>query len=115
MTDETKKYVGHLCFTCVGCEMEPEHSAVVECASYIKRDDVNHPTHYTSHPSGIECIDIVKYHDFCTGSAMKYLWRAGIKQEQGKDKTQKEIEDLRKAVWYIEQKIKDLEGLENEY
>jgi hypothetical protein len=71
-------------------------------------DNVNHPKHYTPHPSGIECIEIVKHHNFCVGNAIKYLWRAGLKG----DKT-KEIEDLKKAVWYINKQIEDLEGGKN--
>ena len=62
-------------------------------------DLVNHPTHYNSHPSGVEAIEITQHMNFCQGNAMKYLWRAGIKDSQ------KEIEDLRKAIWYIEKEI----------
>lgn len=60
-------------------------------------DNVNHPKHYTSHPSGIECIQITEHMDFCIGNAIKYLWRAGGKND--------EIEDLEKAIWYIQRKI----------
>ena len=73
-------------------------------------DKVNHPSHYTSHPSGIECIEITKHYDFCTGNAIKYLWRAGLKKEDGYSDKAKELEDLKKARWYIDQKIKDLEN-----
>lgn len=72
-------------------------------------DKVNHPTHYTSHPSGIECIQITRHYPFAIGSALKYLWRAGLKQEQGYADKLKEIEDLKKAVWYINDRIKELE------
>lgn len=87
--------------------------------NYEKRsDNVNHPAHYTSHPSGIECIDITKHYDFCVGNAIKYLWRAGLKQEQGKTNIAKEIEDLEKAIWYINKKIEMLKdssiGIEKE-
>lgn len=68
-------------------------------------DRVDHPIHYTSHPSGVECIDIAKYHDFCIGNAIKYLWRAGLKTEQGLDMKSKQAEDLRKAIWYISKKL----------
>jgi hypothetical protein len=61
-------------------------------------DNVNHPKHYNSHPSGVECIDITKHYDFCLGNAIKYIWRAGIK-------TESPIEDLKKAIWYIEKEI----------
>lgn len=66
---------------------------------------VNHPSHYTSDPSGIECIDIVKYRDFCIGNAIKYLWRAGLKKDSSMEDKEKEIEDLEKAIWYINKKI----------
>jgi len=69
---------------------------------------VNHPRHYTSHPSGIECIEIVRHMNFNLGNAIKYLWRAGLKSETN------HIEDLKKAVWYIEDEIKRLEGLDSE-
>ena len=45
-------------------------------------DPVNHPSHYCSHPSGVECITIVRHYDFNIGSAMKYLWRHGLKHEE---------------------------------
>jgi Protein of unknwon function (DUF3310) len=71
-------------------------------------DNVNHPPHYTSHPSGIECIDISKHHDFCIGNAIKYMWRAGIKKSADKSDIDKEIEDLEKAKWYLSEKIRTL-------
>ena len=60
-------------------------------------DPLNHPKHYTEHPSGVECIEITEHMNFCVGNAIKYLWRAGLKGEQ--------IEDLRKARWYIDREI----------
>src|SRR5581483_2936486 len=39
-------------------------------------DMVNHPPHYTSHPSGVECIQVTEHMNFCLGNAIKYLWRA---------------------------------------
>lgn len=73
-------------------------------------DNVNHPKHYTSHPSGIECITITRHYCFSIGNAIKYLWRAGLKKEQGLEDRQKEIEDLKKAIWYIEDRIKQLKN-----
>lgn len=73
------------------------------------KDVVNHPKWYTSHPSNIECIEITKHYDFCIGNAIKYLWRAGLKSEQGYSSDEKQIEDLKKAVWYINKKIEMLE------
>lgn len=72
----------------------------------MKKDNINHPSHYTSHPSGIECIDIAEHHDFCIGNAIKYLWRAGLKSEDGISKKEKQIEDLKKAIWYIKTRNK---------
>jgi hypothetical protein len=66
-------------------------------------DMVNHPPHYLAHPSGVECIEITRHMNFNLGSAMKYLWRSGKKGD--------EIEDLKKAIWYINDEIKRLERL----
>lgn len=71
-------------------------------------DIVNHPAHYTSHPSGIEAIQITQHMGFCLGNAMKYLWRAGKKDAAS------EITDLRKAIWYIEREILRLQTPTNE-
>ena len=67
-------------------------------------DPVNHPSHYCS--GDIECIDAIASalgHDgliaFCRGSAIKYLWRAGLKGDMG--------EDLRKAAWYCERAARE--------
>lgn len=79
-----------------------------DISSSIKYDNVNHPKHYTSHPSGVECIDITRHYDFCIGNAIKYLWRNGLKDEQGMSSIAKQIEDLNKAKWYIDDKIKQL-------
>lgn len=62
-----------------------------------KHDPVNHPKHYTNHPSGVECITVTEHMGFCLGNAMKYIWRADEKHDA--------IEDLRKAKWYIEREI----------
>lgn len=70
---------------------------------------VNHPRHY-QHPSGVECITVARHHDFNTGSALKYLWRAGLKQEQGLTPLDKQIEDLQKAVFCIQDEIKFLQA-----
>lgn len=75
-----------------------------------KDDNVNHPKHYTSHPSGIECIEITRHYCFSIGNAIKYLWRAGLKKELGLEDKQKEIEDLNKAIWYINDRIKQLKN-----
>lgn len=73
-------------------------------------DNVNHPKHYTSHPSGIECIEITRHYCFSVGNAIKYLWRAGLKVSAALSDKQKEIEDLKKSIWYINDRIKQLEN-----
>ena len=65
-------------------------------------EHVNHPKHYNSHPNGIECIDVIRHYVCDIANAIKYLWRAGLKTEMGMDDIKKEIEDLKKALWYIE-------------
>lgn len=65
-------------------------------------DPVNHPDHYTTHPSGIECIQITEWMNFCVGNAIKYLWRAGQKGDH--------LQDLKKAHWYIDREIARLEA-----
>ena len=65
-------------------------------------DNVNHPKHYNN-INGIECIQVVECFNFNKGNAIKYIWRAG---EKNKDT---EIEDLRKAIWYIEREIERIE------
>lgn len=72
-------------------------------------DNVNHPKHYNSHPSGVECIDIVRHYNFNVGNVIKYLWRHGLKHEQGVSDRQKAIEDLRKAQFYLNDEIERLE------
>lgn len=67
-----------------------------------KVDLVNHPPHYTKHPSGVECIEITEHMNFCLGNAVKYLWRAADKDDT--------IEDLEKAKWYINREIERLQA-----
>jgi hypothetical protein len=62
--------------------------------------DPIHPAHYKSHPSGVECIDIIEHWSFNLGTVMKYVWRAGQKGPT--------LEDLRKAQWYLSREIERL-------
>ena len=70
-------------------------------------DMVNHPSHYTQ--GGIECIDALKaatisktgIEAVCTANAIKYLWR--YEEKNG-------VEDVKKARWYIDRLIKELEN-----
>ena len=67
-------------------------------------DTVNHPPHYTAHPSGVECIQVTEHMNFCLGNAIKYIWRADLKHDA--------IEDLKKAVWYVNREIERREALQ---
>jgi hypothetical protein len=62
-----------------------------------KADMVNHPPHYTSHPSGAECIQITEHMGFNLGNALKYIWRADLKGSA--------VEDLEKAIFYINREL----------
>mgnify|MGYP006000748631 CR=1 FL=1 len=85
---------------------EEEESIIDEMFEVINNDNktdmVNHPSHYTQ--GGIECIDALEsmlgkdaFIAYCRGTAVKYLWRTGHKWD--------DVEDLKKAVWYIEKAI----------
>ena len=66
-------------------------------------DPIDHPKHYTSSPARctcgkpIECIQVTEHMGFNLGNVTKYIWRAGLKGDA--------VEDLRKAVWYLEREI----------
>lgn len=64
---------------------------------------VKNPTHYTQHPSGVECITIAQEFPFSLGCAIKYIWRAGLKSPDA-------ITDLRKAREYLKFEIERLGG-----
>ena len=64
-------------------------------------DMVNEPPHYKSHPSGVECIEVVEHMSFNLGNVVKYCWRSGLKND--------EIEDLKKARFYLDREIARLE------
>jgi TPR repeat protein len=71
-------------------------------------DPVNHPAHYLTHRSGVECITITEHMSFCLGNAIKYIWRADAKGDA--------INDLAKAIWYLEREMtrrKALADIEN--
>jgi hypothetical protein len=61
-------------------------------------DPVNHPKHYTAHPSGVECIQVTEHMNFCLGNAVKYIWRADLKHDA--------VEDIEKAIWYLQRELK---------
>lgn len=65
-------------------------------------DMVEHPPHYTQHPSGVECVEITEHMNFCLGNVIKYVWRAGLKKNS--------LEDLKKAEWYLKREISRVES-----
>lgn len=79
-------------------EAEEGKSMPNETSSDQKPDYVNHPPHYATHPSGVECVDIAEHLSFNLGNALKYLWRA-----KGKGR---EEEDLQKCLWYLEREVR---------
>jgi hypothetical protein len=87
---------------------EKQFDTIAALSNCEEEDRVNSPAHYTSHPSGIEAITIAEHYNFCIGNAIKYLWRAGLKKESSLSVRQKEIEDLNKALYYIQRQIKNL-------
>lgn len=92
----------------------PGHGHMAGCAypylsdgkeyGVAQNDPVNHPKHYTSHPSGVECIEITRHMGFNLGNAVKYIWRDGLKDSEVP------IQDLKKALWYLQDEIKLREG-----
>lgn len=59
-------------------------------------DPVN-PAHYKSHPSGVEAIDVIEHMPFNVGTAVKYCWRLGLKDDP--------IQELEKAIWYLQREV----------
>lgn len=91
------------------CKLGFEHKGPCDIIGFTSSDidkpisnNVDHPIRYNSHPSGIECIDVIEHMTFNIGTAIKYLWRAGLKDNTTID------EEYQKAVWYIEQERKRL-------
>ena len=66
----------------------------------MSKEAVDHPDHYNMHPSGVECIVIVREFYYNVGSAIAYAWRA--KHKGG-------VEDLRKAIWHLQDEVRRLE------
>lgn len=74
-------------------------------------DMVNHPRHYNSSPAScsqcghtLECIEVTRHMSFNVGNVVKYLWRAGLKGG---------LEDMKKARWYLDDAIKEMERKES--
>lgn len=83
--------------------------------NFIETDDqINHPSHYTwlKDKVGIEVIDITRHLDFDLGNAIKYILRVGKKpiNKSNSNLNVAAIQDLKKAIWYINDKIKMIEN-----
>lgn len=81
-----------------------EIKRVNEMSEERKEDNVNHPKHYTNHPSGVEAITVTEHMGFCLGNVMKYIWRSEHKNG---------LEDLKKAQWYLTREIERREKENN--
>ena len=93
---------------------KPEYENNVEQSNESankKTEQVSHPSHYAwlKDLCGVEPLDICRHLDFNTGNAIKYLLRKD-KVDGNKTKTEKRIEDLRKAIFYINDEINKLNG-----
>jgi hypothetical protein len=82
---------------------ESELDRAIEIIEGKDVDPVNRPSHYTD--GKIEVIEYIedKKLGFCLGNAIKYISRAGKKDPS------KEVEDLNKAIWYINRRIKEIQ------
>ena len=99
-TTEKIKNLGfgiHLKFD--GSGYSPIDSRISTTGKEIDPNGINHPSHYNKHPSGVECIDIIRHHSHNVGAAIKYLWRAGLKENESN------LKDLKKALWYLQDEI----------
>jgi hypothetical protein len=69
------------------------------------KESVNHPSHYGGEDNTYEAIKVIEAWglDFCLGNVAKYISRAGKKDPS------KELEDLKKAVWYLDRRIKQIQ------
>ena len=109
---KSKTMKNHYCKTC-GLENFSSNEAVSymccdcntinEVEPFVPKPDsdpVNHPSHYTSHPSGVECITVTRHMNFNLGNVLKYIWRADHKDAP--------LQDLEKALFYLKDEIKRL-------
>lgn len=91
--------------TCPKCQSKKVSYEMKSWVEDQKYEEINHPNHYNSHPSGIECIDVIEHMSFPIGNVIKHLWRAGLKPGMDHHK------DLLKAHWYL---TRELQRIENE-
>lgn len=85
---------------CEYCGRPEDHAVHLSEGASIRLVEpvaINHPPHYTAHPSGVECIQVTEHMSFNLGNAVKYIWRADLKGTAE--------DDLRKAAWYIAREL----------
>lgn len=101
LDDPCKRHPGCKCLKCAPVYKVKPMPKLPDPFAPFRDDPVDHPAHYTSHPSGVEAITITEAFNFNIGNAIKYLWRAGLKGDA--------LVDLRKAEWYVKREISRLE------
>ena len=69
---------------------------------------VKHPSHY-AFPNGLEAIDIARHLNFNLGNVVKYVCRAGRKSEEGMTNKEKQVEDLQKALFYLQDELQRID------
>lgn len=110
-TTTSKNYNPYISFNrqnCTDNTNKVERNIETVSEKIVKPEDrINHPSYYQD-PSGVECITVARYRDFNIGNALKYLWRAGLKKEEGISDIDKQIEDLKKAIFFINDEINKL-------
>ena len=74
--------------------------------TWEKKESVNHPDHYGGESNVYEAIKVIDAWQlgFALGNTVKYISRAGKKDAS------KELEDLKKALWYLQHHIETLEN-----
>ena len=77
--------LGDFCLVCHVMARRAENERKEENEQTQEEDPVNHPKHYTNHPSGIECIQITEHMGFNLGNALKYIWRCDLKKDAIED------------------------------
>lgn len=77
------------------------------CGRNCTADSVNHPSHYTTRPSGIECIEVTEHMSFCLGNAVMCIWLAGLEGDNAEGY-------LTKAIWYLVREISRISEVSND-
>lgn len=100
-SEEVYEEINHLAEETISHDFSyPVVSLEPENLSEKENDPVNHPSHYTGHPAGVECIDVIEANTFYNlAAAMKYIWRVSWGSKDN------DIQDLEKAAWYIRREI----------